>query len=53
MKSKKSGGKGKSPDKRSAKDLSPGKTRDAKGGATNLVQVVHETRKNVIQNFRV
>jgi hypothetical protein len=24
-----------------------------KGGATNLVQLAHETRKNVIQNFRV
>ena len=32
MKSKKSSGKGKRSDKRSAKDLPPGKTRDVKGG---------------------
>ena len=53
MKSKKSGGKGKPSDKRSVKNLPPSKTKDVKGGVSNLAQVMHDTRKAVIQNFRV
>jgi len=42
MKSKKSGGKGKASDKRSVKDLTPGKVRDVKGGS------LHEMKKALI-----